>query len=130
MQDGHEDLGRAFCGAVESGAAEEEVDLLPGFTARLFNVQEALDLWTRPAAEQVLQRHVRPSVSLTGQTWSRWPPSVHLNELGRRQPLVDVSAVGDQGLGEEELREEAEFAVTQTDPCSPGGSVDTPDAAP
>lgn len=48
------DLGRAFGGAVESGAAEEKVDLLPGFTARLFHVEETLNLRTRSRLQQVL----------------------------------------------------------------------------
>ncbi len=49
------DLGGAFGGAVESGAAEEKVDLLPGFTTGLFHMQETLDLWTRPRPQQVLR---------------------------------------------------------------------------
>lgn len=48
------DLGRALGGAVESGAPQEVVDLLPGFLSRLFDLQEALDLWTGPGPEQVL----------------------------------------------------------------------------
>lgn len=49
------DLGGAFGGVVESGASQEEVDLLPGLTARLFQMQEALNLRTRPRLQQVLK---------------------------------------------------------------------------
>jgi len=49
------DLGGAFGGAVEPGAAEEKVDLLPGLTTGLFDLQEALNLRTRPGLQQVLR---------------------------------------------------------------------------
>jgi len=47
-------LGAALGGAVEAGAAQEEVDLLPGLAARLFGLQEALDLWTGAGLQQLL----------------------------------------------------------------------------
>lgn len=49
------DLRGAFGGAVESGAAEEKVDLLPGFTTGFFHMKKTLNLWTRSRLQQVLQ---------------------------------------------------------------------------
>lgn len=49
------DLGGAFGRAVESGAAEEKVDFLPGFTAGFFHVKKTLNLWTCSRPQQVLQ---------------------------------------------------------------------------
>lgn len=49
------DLGGAFSGTVESGAAEEKEDLLPGFTTGFFDLQGTLNLWTRPGLQQVLK---------------------------------------------------------------------------
>lgn len=51
---GPADLGRALAGAVESRAAQEEIDLLPGLSTWFFNMQETLDLRTGPRLEQVL----------------------------------------------------------------------------
>lgn len=51
---GPADLGRALAGAVESRTAQEEIDLLPGFSTGFFNMQETLDLRTGPRLEQVL----------------------------------------------------------------------------
>lgn len=69
------DLGRAFGGAVESRASEEEINFLPGFPAGFFDVQEALDLRTRPGPQQVLwsKRYFlisRPKCKVTRFFWT------------------------------------------------------------
>lgn len=57
-------LRGAFGGAVKAGASEEEVNFLPGFTARFFDVQETLNLRTRAGPEQVLKNTRRLIISI------------------------------------------------------------------
>lgn len=47
-------LGGSFSGEVEPGAAQEHVELLPGFASRLLQVQITLNLWTAAGVQEVL----------------------------------------------------------------------------
>lgn len=56
-------LGRPLGGVIEAGAPQEHVELLPGFTAGLLQVQIALNLWTAAGVQKVLQEEARNSDS-------------------------------------------------------------------
>lgn len=50
------DLWGAFGGGVETRAAEEKIDLLPGLTTGFLKMKETLNLWTGSGLQQVLHR--------------------------------------------------------------------------